>query len=186
MIVIVYGYEGSGEQHWQRWLLRQLQARGIAATLPELPEPLAPDKDTWVAELARLVESSPTPVTLICHSLGCWAVDHLLAKRGTHNIARALLVAPPSPFLIFEAVDTFLPPPCRADAWAPIAARSLLVSGDNDEFSGDGELQEIAIQLGLGFKLVPDAGHINTASGYGPWPFALEWATAIRESGVES
>lgn len=176
MIVIVYGYEGSGEGHWQRWLTAELSARGKTVAFPELPQPLEPQKDEWVAALAELVASSRTPVSFICHSLGCWAVDHLLAQHGADGVGRALLVAPPSPHLIFEAVDSFLPPPRRQDAWAPIAARSLLVGSDNDDFTSQEEFEEIAARLGVGFQLLPGAGHINLASGFGPWPFALQWA----------
>lgn len=175
MIVLVYGYDGSGPEHWQRWLARELERRKVALTFPELPEPTAPQKDVWVRELQHIVDSSPTPVTFVAHSLGCWAVDHLLNARGTGNVHAALLVAPPSPYLLFEAVDSFLPPPQNASAWAPIAARSLLVGSDDDDFTSPEEFEQISRKLGVGLHLLSGAGHINTASGYGPWPFALEW-----------
>lgn len=180
MIVIVHGYEGSGEGHWQRWLLHELQRLGRPAVMPELSAPEAPLKDIWVSELTQIIDASPEPVTVVCHSLGCWALDHLIATRGTRNVERALLVAPPSPLLIFEPIETFLPPPCDRTTWSPIAARSLLVGSDNDEFSDDGEPEQIAGALGLGFKQMPGAGHINTASGFGAWPFALEWTLSSK------
>ncbi|MBI3783768.1 MAG: alpha/beta fold hydrolase [Deltaproteobacteria bacterium] len=180
MVVIVYGYEGSGPGHWQRWLQQELRGRDVPVCFPDLPDPSAPQKDIWVAELARLVEESPSPVTLVAHSLGCWAVDHLIHERGTRNIDAALLVAPPSPFLIFEAVESFLPPPRDKQAWAPIAARSLLVGSDDDDFTSPEELAEIAAQLGIELHRLQGAGHINTASGYGAWPFALEWVLKQR------
>jgi predicted alpha/beta hydrolase family esterase len=175
MVIIVYGYDGSGPGHWQRWLHDELRRRGAPVLFPELPDPTEPSKDAWVAELAERVDAAATPVTFVCHSLGCWALDHLLAERGAHGVQGALLVAPPSPHLIFEPVESFLPPPRRREAWAPLAAHSLLVGSDNDEFSGPGECAEIATTLGIGYHHIPGAGHINVASGYGPWPWALEW-----------
>jgi predicted alpha/beta hydrolase family esterase len=176
MIVIVYGYDGSGDGHWQRWLADELARRGAAHVLPELPDPAAPQKDVWVERLAEVLDDAgPDPVTFVCHSLGCWAVDHLLAARGAAGVHAALLVAPPSPHLIFEPVESFLPPPRRREAWAPLAARTLLVGSDNDDFSTAEELAAIAAALGVGWRLFPGAGHINVAAGYGPWPFALDW-----------
>jgi len=176
MIVLVYGYDGSGPGHWQRWLEAELRQRHVPVVFPELPDPLQPQKDLWVAGLTDVVaQRNGAPVTFVGHSLGCWAIDHFLAERGAQGVHAALLVAPPSPYLLFEPVDSFLPPPRQRTAWAPIAARSLLVGSDNDDFTSTEELQEIAAAIGIGWHLIPGAGHINTATGYGPWPFVLEW-----------
>jgi len=181
MIVIVYGYDGSGPGHWQRWLHNELRQRGETVSFPELPEPSQPRKDTWVTALGAVVDAATSPVTFVCHSLGCWAVDHLLAHRGSDNVHAALLVAPPSPFLLFEPVESFLPPPRERAAWAPIAARSCLVGSDDDDFTSRAEFAELSNELGVPFHFIPGAGHINVASRYGPWPFALQW---LRDAGA--
>jgi predicted alpha/beta hydrolase family esterase len=179
MIVIVYGYDGSGPGHWQRWLERELRQCHVPVAFPELPDPRQPQKDVWVAALADVVaQANGVPVTFVCHSLGCWAVDHLVAERGAHGVHAALLVAPPSPYLLFEPVESFLPPPRQRAAWAPIAGRSLLVGSDDDEFTSAEELEEIARTLGVRCHLIPGAGHINTDAGYGPWPFVIDWLVA--------
>jgi len=175
MIVIVYGYDGSGPGHWQRWLEEELKRRDAAAVIPDLPEPAAPQKEAWVRALAAVVAGAPPPVTFVCHSLGCWAVDHLLAERGAGGVHAALLVAPPSPYLLFEPVESFLPPPRLAAAWAPIAPRTLVVGSDNDDFTAPEEFAEIARALGVRHQIIPAAGHLNVASGYGAWPFTLGW-----------
>lgn len=182
MIVFVYGYEGSGEEHWQRWAAGALATRGCAVAFPALSAPAAPQRDVWVAELRAVVDDATRrrdPVTFVCHSLGCWAVDHLLTQHGTAGVHAALLVAPPSPFLLFEPADTFFPPPRRADVWAPLAARTLLVGSDNDDYASAEELHEVGSQLGVPCRILPGAGHINIAAGYGPWPFVLEWLTNV-------
>lgn len=182
MIVFVYGYEGSDEGHWQRWAATTLAARGATVAFPALPAPAHPQKDAWVAELRAVVDDTVRrgePVTFVCHSLGCWALDHLLSEHGSTGIHAALLVAPPSPFLVFEPVDTFLPPPRRAEVWAPLAARTLVVGSDNDDYASAEELADVARQLGVACHILPGAGHINIAAGYGPWPFALDWLASV-------
>ena len=91
----------------------------------------------------------------------------------------ALLVAPPSPFLVFEPVESFLPPPRRRDVWAPLKSRTLVVGSDDDYASAD-EHAEIARALDVGYRLMPGAGHINVAAGYGPWPFVLDWLRDVK------
>ncbi len=180
MIVIVHGYDGSGPGHWQRWLEAELRGCGTPVMFPDLPDPTAPRKDTWVSALAEAVgKARGAAITFVCHSLGCWAIDHLLAERGPLGARAALLVAPPSPHLLFEPTESFFPPPRRAAAWAPLAARTLVVGSDNDEFTSAEELQDIARALSAACRIIPGAGHINLASGYGPWPFALEWLRSV-------
>ncbi|HEY2385374.1 MAG TPA: alpha/beta hydrolase [Candidatus Binatia bacterium] len=182
MIVIVHGYDGSGPGHWQRWLHDELRARGDHVVFPELPAPCAPCKDAWVDALAAVVAAAQAPPTFICHSLGCWALDHFLAARPATPIHAALLVAPPSPLIPFEPVESFMPPPRRRDAWAPIAARTLLVGSDDDDYASPEDIAEIADALGVPHRILAGAGHINVASGYGPWPFALEWLDSVRST----
>ena len=182
MIVLVYGYEGSGDGHWQRWAAAALAERGAGVAFPKLSDPSSPRKDVWVDELRAVVESAARrddPVTFLCHSLGCWAVDHLLTQHGTTGVHAALLVAPPSPFLVFEPVDSFLPPPRRAEVWAPLASRTLLVGSDNDDYASAEEFVDVARTLAVPCRILPGAGHINIAAGYGPWPFVLEWLTEV-------
>ncbi|GIW44250.1 MAG: alpha/beta hydrolase [Candidatus Binatia bacterium] len=175
MVVIVHGYDGSGPGHWQRWLHAQLRERGVGVEFPELPDPQWPQCDRWVGELREIVTRAPSPVVFAAHSLGCWAVDHLLARHGSEGIAAALLVAPPSPYLLFEPVQSFFPAPQSAAAWQPLRANSLLVASDNDPYIDPGEAVNIAHRIGIAARILPGAGHINIESGFGPWPFALEW-----------
>src|SRR5438045_1454264 len=119
MIVIVHGYDGSGPGHWQRWLHDELRTAGADVVFPDLPAPTAPQKEDWVAALATVVAGARTPLTFVCRSLGCWAVDHWLTTVAAPPVHAALLVAPPSPLLPFEPVESFMPPPRRRATWAP-------------------------------------------------------------------
>lgn len=179
MILIIHGYDGSGPGHWQRWLAGELQQRGVPVSMPDLPDAQHPSRDRWVAELRGAIDTAAAPVTAVCHSLGCWALDHLIAERGCDGLHAALLVAPPSPFLLFDPVESFLPPPRDCDAWRPLADRALVVGSDDDEFTSHSEFVEISNRLGLPFHFLPGAGHINIASGHGPWPFALDWLAQV-------
>lgn len=179
MIVLVHGYDGSGPGHWQHWLAGELAGRGAAFTFPELPDPLDPVRDVWVRELASIVRASPRPVTFVAHSLGCWAVDHFLEAHGSDGVFAALLVAPPSPYSLFEPIQGFLPPPRSRERWAPIAARTLVLGSDDDEYASDDEFVELAGRIGAGCEILPGKGHLNAAAGFGPFPRVVDWLTSV-------
>lgn len=176
MIVVVHGYEGSGPGHWQHWLTDALVARGVVVRFPDLPDNLAPERDAWVEALATVVlDRGESRVTFVAHSLGCWAVDHLVARDGTDALAGALLVAPPSPFSLFGPIQDFLPPPRNRDAWAPIATRTLVLGSDDDEYASDDEFEDLGGRIGVAHRILPGGGHLNAAAGFGPFPFVLDW-----------
>ncbi len=181
MIVLVHGYDGSGPGHWQHWLLDELRSRRQPALFPELSNPLEPVRGVWVRELFEIVGQSASPITFVAHSLGCWAVDHYLKDHGTDGVRGALLVAPPSPYSLFEPIQSFLPPPQSRAAWAPIASKSLVIGSDDDDYAGDDEVQEFASGVGLPCRILSRAGHINAPAGFGPFPLAVEW---LVESGA--
>jgi len=179
MIVIVHGYDGSGPGHWQHWLFEQLESRGLSARFPQLPAPTEPECEVWVEALARLVAASPEPVAFVAHSLGVWTVDHYLKKHGSARVRAALLVAPPSPFSLFEPIQSFLPPPRDRAAWSAIADSTLLLGSDNDDHAGDDEIVELGERLGVETRILSGVGHINAATGFGPFPLALEWLDGL-------
>lgn len=182
MIVIVHGYEGSGPGHFQHWLADSLRAEGTPFAFPDLPSPTLPIVSEWVAALRALVEAEGgDDVTFVAHSLGCWAVDHYVQRHGAERLRGALLVAPPSPYSLFEPIQGFLPPPRDAARWAPIKSRVLVVGSDDDDYADEDEFVELATRLEVGHRIVPGAGHINAAAGFGPFPLALEW---LREVGA--
>ena len=68
MIVIVHGYDGSDEGHWQRWLAAELRQRDVHVAFPDLPTPTTPQKNAWVSALdAVLATADSAPVTFVCH-----------------------------------------------------------------------------------------------------------------------
>lgn len=184
MIVVVHGYEGSGPGHWQHWLTDTLTARRAPVRFPDLPDNLAPQRDAWVAALSDEVRArGERRVTFVAHSLGCWAVDHYLAVHGADGVHAALLVAPPSPYSLFEPIQSFLPPPRDPARWQPIVERTLIVGSDDDDYVEANELEALGARLGARVRILPGHGHINAAAGFGPFPLALAWLDEVGALG---
>ena len=159
-LVTVPGLHGSEGAHWQTWLERQLpKSRRV-----EQDDWDAPQLDAWAQSVADTVTSVRGPVILAAHSFGCLAAAHAIAQGLTGDaVAGVLFVAPASP-------DKFR----FAGAFEPrrLGVPSVLIASMTDPWMPFDQAMRLASQLGSAFVNLGDAGHINTAAGFGPWPRA--------------
>lgn len=173
--LIVPGFHGSGETHWQTWFERQLpNARRISGIDWELPR-LA----DWSAAILAAIDAEPHPVWLVAHSFGCLASVTAAAQR-TEKVAGALLVAPADPWRFtpsglrewlpsteqHRTIDVDLPQ-------TPLRFNTVVAASSNDPWVKLTVAAYWAERWGSHFVNVGDAGHINTDAGFGPWPYGL-------------
>jgi predicted alpha/beta hydrolase family esterase len=163
--LIVPGWQGSGDDHWQSHWQRSLPN----SSRVEQADWMAPVREDWVAALERAVTASAEPVILIAHSLGCVTVAHWAAqapRSSLQQVLGALLVAP---------ADVERPncPPALKN-FAPIPRQLLpfptqVVSSDNDAAVSAPRALELARDWGAEAGIVTGAGHINVKSGHQRW-----------------
>lgn len=158
-LLIVPGLYGSCARHWQTWLeyrlpaaRRVLQANWERADIVQRADML---EKTVARQSARVV--------LAAHSFGCLA-SAAAAPRIAERIAGALLVAPcdPQRFGIEERLMSGSPP-----------FPSLLVASRNDPWMSFPRAESWAERWGSRLVDAGYKGHINVASGHGPWPEVL-------------
>jgi hypothetical protein len=90
--VIVPGYGGSGETHWQtHW---QKGSADYSRIAPQSFD--APDLEGWLKALDDSVAAQPTPPVIVSHSLGCLLTAEYL-HRTSRQISGAFMVAVPDP-----------------------------------------------------------------------------------------
>jgi uncharacterized protein len=89
--------------------------------------------------------------------------------------ARVALVSPPSPRLAIPEIAAFFPPPLSIDAVRRAADGTVLVGGSDDPMLPDGIAAEYGRPLKMPTTVIVDGGHLNVASGHGPWPAMLDW-----------
>ena len=182
--LILHGYLGSGPDHWQTWLARRLRAAGEAVAYPDLPAPDRPDLTAWRAALDAALATLPERPTVLAHSLACilW-LHHGAGDRAE----RVLLVAPPSAAGAPDPILPFFPCPLDPAPVAAAAAETRLVCAPDDPYCPDDAARAYGDPLGIQVDVLPGAGHINPAAGYGPWPEAEAWcygASAITSSRI--
>ncbi|WJF90283.1 alpha/beta hydrolase [Paraburkholderia bonniea] len=166
-LVTMAGLYGSEEAHWQSWLERQF-ARSLRV---EQDDWHAPDLARWSLALHQRLSRERGPFVLAAHSFGCLASAHaLLHLPVATSIIGVLLVAPASPKK-FASAAAFEP--------RRLGVPSILIGSETDPWMPLEGSRELAQHLGSTFINLGDAGHINTAAGFGPWPRARHYIDTL-------
>ncbi len=159
-LVTVPGLHGSEGAHWQTWLERQF-ARSLRV---EQEDWEAPQLARWAGAVRDTLARERGPFVLAAHSFGCLATAHALLRGDlAADVAGVLFVAPANPgkFAFAGAFEARrLPVP------------SILIGSETDPWMALDDAHEMARALGSAFVNLGDAGHVNTAAGFGPWPRA--------------
>ena len=167
-VLVVPGWNGSGPEHWQTlWEARFAGLRRIEQRDWERPV-----RQEWIASIEAAVRETASPVEIVAHSLGCLAVAHWAAVHDTSTIRAALLVAPP-----WLPANGACPPELtsfRPMPLGPLPFRSVLVASRNDPYISIDRARTLARHWASEFVDVGLQGHINVASGHGPWPAGEE------------
>ena len=162
-VLIIPGLGGSGPEHWQSlWQARLPNVRRV-----EQRDWNRPDRAEWIARLDHAIGQAELPPILVAHSLSCalvacWAATH---RRPVHA---ALLVAPAD----IES-DTRTPPEAhvfRPLPMTPLPFPAIVVASRDDPYVAFERATAMAQAWGAELVDAGNAGHINTATGYGEWP----------------
>jgi predicted alpha/beta hydrolase family esterase len=165
-ILIVPGVTGSGPDHWQsRWQQKLSTARRVEQDDWERPQ-----RDAWTARLVQAVEAAAKPVVLVAHSLGVVAVAHAAPSFRLGKVGGAFLVALPD---IEEGPVPGVEAPFAPIPRDPFPFPSILVASRSDPYCAYDRAEEFSYAWGSALADAGDAGHLNTASGHGPWPEGL-------------
>ena len=174
--LIVPGWQGSAEDHWQSHWQRVLPG----SERLEQHDWLTPRRADWVAALDACIARDTRPTLLIAHSLGCITVAHWAAQADARTLARvrgALLVAPA------DVERSNCPPALQG--FAPISRQllpfpSLLIGSSNDAAASAERAGELAEQWGSGWAILQQAGHINVKSGHRTWEQGFAWLYRLQ------
>lgn len=129
-----------------------------------------------VAALDRVVNEDDEPAVLVAHSAGCLATV-VWAARHRGPVRAALLVTPP-----WVAGDVYRDG--AGVAWpvprGRLPFRAVVVASRSDPYCWFDDFVRYAEDWGAELFDAGDVGHLDTATGFGPWP---EGERLIRELG---
>ena len=173
-VLIVPGLRDHVADHWQTHLQASLpNARSVP--------PLETDKLSLAARItaiSRTLSEMEGPVVIVAHSAGAIMTVHW-ALTNTRPIQGALLACPPD---IERSMPAGYPTLTDLDAggWLPVPRLplpfpSLVLGSQSDPLARIDRIQTLAETWGSRFVNLGDVGHLNPASGHGPWPEALSY-----------
>jgi len=175
-VLVLPGLGNSGPDHWQtEWERRDPQCRRLLQD-----EWDNPDCAAWVARLDAELAQRDAPVVLAAHSAACPLIAHWAAganARAHTALQGALLVAPSDPAgpNYPKGPTGFNPVPRRRLPFA-----SIVVASTNDPYVELVRAREYAGCWGSTLVVLENAGHINVASGFGPWPEGFGLLARLR------
>jgi predicted alpha/beta hydrolase family esterase len=101
---------------------------------------------------------------LVAHSLGAVAAVQLLSRWPQLRVGGALLVAPAEP-----SRDARTAPFGKIPEGA-LHVPTIVAASRNDPWMDQPRARWLAKRWGAEFVDMGEAGHVNLASGFGPWP----------------
>ena len=177
-VLILPGLFNSGPEHWQSlWCAQHPEYNRLEQQDWETPR-----RADWVQTLANSILKIGGPVVLAGHSSACATVAHYAAQYGDGDgyVTAAFLVGPSDTEAQSYPVGPtgFAPMPLQK-----LPFRSVVVASTNDQYATLERARLFASLWGSSLITLENAGHINAASGYGPWPEGLKWLEDLRKIG---
>ncbi|HJQ05199.1 MAG TPA: alpha/beta hydrolase [Nocardioides sp.] len=181
-VVLVAGLRGDVEDHWQSHLARTLPDVVVVDSFGRDQA----DLDGRIADLEAAVAGLTEPATIVAHSAGVLVTVHWAARTArTAMIRGAVLATPPDLGRPLPAAYPTSMELARA-GWLPVPAQPLpfpsVVGVSADDDLGDPvRVRALARAWGSAVEELGAVGHLNPASGFGPWPGALDLLATLDE-----
>ena len=168
--VIVPGVGGSEHDHWQSWLQRQLKS----CSRVQQQDWNKPVLHEWIEQFVKTVQAIQEPIQIVAHSFGCLTTVAALAQHPELNqkIKNLVLVAPANPTRFGDAGFARESQNDYQQYFHQLKLQvpTQMIISENDPWLN---FQD-ALQLAKAWKIRPknlgQVGHINVASGFGPFP----------------
>ena len=168
-LLIVPGLHNSGPTHWQSWL----QLLHPSAVRVEQRDWTQPQLDRWAGRITSTLERQGAgPWLVAAHSFGCLALARHLLLQPDSPVAGILLVAPADPDKF--GVAGLLPQ-------GALTVPSTMVVSNTDPWMRAVAARGWAQRWGSHTVNLGDAGHINSAAGFGPLPLAQRWVLSMQQ-----
>ena len=176
-VLILHGWGGSDEPHWQWWLSEKLKKNNYEVSFPSLPNKDLPDFNLWIKVLKEEFTRFQ-PDIVVCHSLANILWFHFAENNKIKELDKLMLVAPVRKTCDIKELSSFFPYPTPKDL---NAKEIIMVGSTNDPYLSVEEAIELHAELNVGLKILDDAGHINAESGYGELSCAFDWVERACE-----
>ncbi|HEF4762441.1 TPA: alpha/beta hydrolase [Pseudomonas putida] len=176
-VLIVPGLRDEVEEHWQTLLAKRLLE---ARTVPPMGRENF-DCSRRVAAIEQPVADIVGPVLLVAHCGGLLHACSLGPDKRMRPVSKARCSHAHRTSHAGWLSDTCIDPGQRmASSAAPKASiPSLIDTSQNDPLGELSRVLQLAQVWGSDTRDLGSVGHLNPASGYGPWPLAEQFIARL-------
>lgn len=163
--IIVHGWDGFPEECWFPWLKRELEARGFAVSVPQMPDAAHPHIETWVPKLAEVVGTPDEDLYLIGHSMGVQTIMRYLASINV-KIGGFVAVAGFFTLILDEleeksVAEPWLATPIDTERVRTNANKITSIFSDDDKYVPLENIDFFKSKLGAEVVLLHGRGHMG-------------------------
>lgn len=172
--IIVPGVGGSDSDHWQSWLQREL----LSCSRVQQDDWNLPILKDWIAQFVKTVKNVDRDIQIVAHSFGCLTTLAALAQYPeiAIKVKKVILVAPANPARFGEAgfARNSIGNYENYFQTLKVNVPTDMIISENDPWLTFEDAQQLAKAWKLKPRNLGQVGHINVASGFGPFPEILD------------
>lgn len=178
--IILHGVNGDSNENWFPWLKNELEQRGFAVWVPDLPETQKPSSKRWVTYILENIPFELGDESYIFgHSAGTVAAMDLLQHlpAGT-KVDTCMLVAALKDNLGWENLEELFDDPLDFSKIKSRAKRFIVFQSDDDPYVPIEDGEYIARQLDGEFVPKKNEKHFSVSTAddrYVKLPFLLDY-----------
>ncbi len=173
-IFIIHSSFGNPEENWFPWLKEELEKDGHNVFVPKFPTPENQSLNSWLGVFKKFESKVDENTILIGHSLG---PAFILTLLETKRVQACFFVSGFLGFLNNPEFDEINKTFMKEFNWENITSNCKIFNvyhSDNDPYVPSIKAEELAKKLETEVKIIENAGHFNTSSGYDKFIKLLE------------
>lgn len=181
-VFIVHRWYGSPDADWYPWLKKELENKGFQVSVPAMPNPDAPEIQSWVETVRKAVGQPDADTFFIGHSVGCQTIIRYLESLPINaKVGGAVFVAgwltltsQATPSKKEEDIARqWVETPIDVKRVQQHVAKSIAIFSDNDPYVPLDENTKVFKLFGASVIVEHDKGHYDEDAKTFELPSAL-------------
>lgn len=189
-VFIIHGWDGYPEEGWFPWLKTELENRGFAVFVPQLPKADEPRIINWVPTIKKAIGTADDQTFFVGHSMGCQAIARYLEVLPEDvKVGGAVFVAGffkrlsnlEDDDVVQSVSEEWLQTPLNLEKVKSHLDKCVAIFSDNDPYVPIDNQEDYKEKLGAKIIIEHEKGHFSGSAGTTELPAALNSIIEISQ-----